>query len=59
MKNEVQNRREFFARAAIVGGFGAVGTLLLLRKQVCINAGVCRSCSAYVKCELPQKEKPR
>lgn len=62
MRTESQNRREFIAstaRTAMLGSIGALGTFLIVRKKICLNRGVCRSCNAYAKCELPQKEKLR
>jgi len=57
-----QDRREFFRaalRAGVAGGFAAMGVWLAVRNRVCLRGGVCRNCSVYARCELPQKEKPR
>jgi hypothetical protein len=60
MKEPVTNRRAFLesaARTALLGGLGGLAALVIARRQVCTNSGVCKSCNVYAKCELPQREK--
>ncbi len=55
-------RREFLrtaARNTLIGGLGALGVFLVVKNKICLRGGVCRNCSVYEKCELPQKEKLR
>jgi hypothetical protein len=55
-------RRDFFdsaCRIALGSGLAALGVFLVARNKICLKRGVCRSCTAYAKCELPQKEKLR
>lgn len=52
-------RRAFLettTRMALLGGLGGLAALVVLRKQVCTNGGVCKSCNVYAKCELPERE---
>lgn len=54
------DRRAFIesaARTALLGGLGGLAALLIVRRQLCTNRGVCKSCTVYAKCELPQREK--
>ena len=62
-KNEKISRREFFrtcGRIAIASSLTALTIMSLKRKtnklnnQTCINVGICKSCSAFNKCSLPQ-----
>ena len=56
-------RRQFFRdglRYVILGGLAAVSGKLVTNRasrpggQVCISAGICRGCEAFVDCGLPQ-----
>ena len=57
------SRREFLrggARYALLAGLGAVSATLVKRNgsklsgQTCINQGICRGCTAFDNCGLPQ-----
>jgi hypothetical protein len=57
------NRREFMRdgfRYAVLTGLAAVSATLFKRSggklsgQTCINQGICRNCTAYTRCGLPQ-----
>lgn len=57
------SRREFFrgiGRSLALGGMGALAAVLAGRRrrppadEQCINLGVCRGCSAFDGCGLPQ-----
>ena len=58
-----ESRREFLrggARYALLAGLGAVSATLFKRSggklsgQTCINQGICRGCTAFSGCGLPQ-----
>lgn len=64
MKNAIDtaNRREFLRgglRYALLAGLGAVTATVAARQQIrlpgqtCINAGICRDCTAFTDCGLP------
>ena len=60
-RNEKHNRREFLrgvARGAVLGGIALVALCARRRgaplRQSCTNGGLCRGCSAYDDCGLPQ-----
>ena len=56
------DRRAFLesaTRTALLGALGGLAIVLVARRQLCTNRGVCRTCSAYDGCELPQREKRR
>ena len=49
------NRRDFLRTAALGGLLGVAGTLAARpTRQDCINEGICRGCTAYDDCNLPQ-----
>ncbi len=59
---DTANRREFLRgglRYALLAGLGAVTATVAARQQVrlpgqtCINAGICRGCTAFADCGLP------
>jgi len=59
MSNEEHNERRNFlislGRYLVLGMLGlGFGALFMRNPEKCINAGICRGCSAFRTCGLPQ-----
>ena len=63
-KNEKKSRREFLrsiGRLTIIAGLSGAAVLLFKRERLilndeqrCISQGLCRGCTIFEKCALPQ-----
>ena len=51
-----QFTRRDFARSGALAAIGAVAARLVLRRsrEKCINQGICRGCTDFADCGLPQ-----
>ncbi|MHB9132466.1 MAG: hypothetical protein ACYDBB_15455 [Armatimonadota bacterium] len=58
MSTEENPRRRFLkniVRFTLLGAMtGGIGALVSRRGETCVNAGICRGCSAFSDCGLPQ-----